>query len=209
MILTMPAAFESVYTQAQRDALAHAYEDRKVRPAKRVCAMAAAGELELDGRQLDPFDANEDSVRHYARLLRKGRAGMLSSRLGDAPHRDAVETLRRRLVNAADEMLTREERKAPDARTPERLRQIVRLVREVAALPGPTDPRPPAPGAKRDGQRVGGETQGGLAGQLLADHRRTAGDLAPAPTAPDVPPHHTGQGDNAQTGAAEPTQLGV
>ena len=47
---------------------------------------------------------------------------------------------------------------------------------ELAAIPGPNDPHPLAPGAKINGMRNGGETRGGLAGKILAAHRtdRTA-----------------------------------
>ncbi len=58
--------------------------------------------------------------------------------------------------------------------TGEALRQVARALRELAAIPGPNDPRPPAPGAKINGVRNGSETRGGLAGKILAASRETA-----------------------------------
>jgi hypothetical protein len=186
------AAFEEKYTDQQRDAIAHAYEDRRIRPARKVVQMAAAGELDYHGEILKPFEATENTVRDLARKLRRARAGETTSQLAHAEPRDAIETLRRRLVNAADAMLTDFERKtkrAPGDADPERLRQICRAVREAAAIPGPNDERPKAPGGKTDGRRNGGETKGGLAGSILAAHRASEdGQTEPAPDA--SPPHH-------------------
>jgi hypothetical protein len=209
-VATIPAmstAWEAVYTQQQRDAVAYAYEDRRIRPAKRVVTLAAAGELELNGTLLDPFEVNEDSVRHYARVLRKERAGQVTSQLSDQAPRDAVEQLRRRLVNVADAELKRQERAArKDGADSEKLRQIARAVREIAALPGPNDPAPPAPGAKAAGQRTGGETRGGIAGPLLAAHRAENGTPratdgrvnGPDPsTAPDAQDSETHEGTHS------------
>src|ERR1019366_7851956 len=55
--------------------------------------------------------------------------------------------------------------------TGEALRQVARAARELAAIPGPTDPRPPAPGAKVNGVRYGSETPGGRAGKIMAAAR--------------------------------------
>jgi hypothetical protein len=62
-------------------------------------------------------------------------------------------------------------------------------VREIAALPGPADPRPAPPGAKVNGRRIGSEAHGGLAGPLLADYRPSdAGGWSPPAVAPPSPP---------------------
>jgi hypothetical protein len=193
----MAGLFESKYTDEQRDAVAFAYEDRKVRPATRVVALAAAGELEHQGEKLPAFTVTENTVRDLASKLRKKRAGIVSSKLAEIAPRDAIEQLRRRLVNAADALLMDYERtlerKASDA-DPERLRQITRVVREAAAVPGPNDPRPPAPGAKQQGQREGGETKGGLAGGILHAHR-TGQTGAAEPAAQTLPPLTPVQGN--------------
>lgn len=188
----MSRAFAPVYSDEQREAIATAYEDRKIRPAKRVCELAAAGDLEHRGAKLDPFTVPENTVRDLARDLRKRRTGERTSQLAALEPRDAIEALRRRLVNAADAMLDDLEQKVKkDAGTadPERLRQITRAVREAAALPGPTDPRPTAPGSKAGGKRNGGATQGGLGGELLKA-ARAEGETAHGTT----PPRENGDG---------------
>lgn len=169
-----------VYTPQQRDALGHAYVDLGMKP-REIVAAAADGRLTLHGEKLEPFDVNPVSIATYGKRLLAKRSARSSSNLAALPHRDAVEQLRARLVTVADEVLTAYERQRAEDRDVERGRQIVRLVREAAALPAATDPTPPAPGAKRDGKREGAETKGGLAGALLADHRRTSsgGETAP------------------------------
>jgi hypothetical protein len=135
--------------------------------------MAAAGELHYDGQRLEPFETNEGTVRDLARNLRlRTIGGKRATPLENRPHRDAIETLRRRLITTADVLLRdleRQSAKAPGTVNLERLRQIARMVREAAALPGPDDPRPPAPGVQVGGFRNGGTTRGGLAGRILND----------------------------------------
>lgn len=171
----MGDAFEAKFSPEQRDAVAHAYEDRRIRPARRVAQLASLGELTTsDGTILPPFKISIDYIRDLAADLRRRRLGHKTSQLAALPPRDAIEHLRRRLVNAADAELQTLERQKPGTRDLERLRQIGRLIREAQAIPPPTEPRPPAPGARANGQRDGGETRGGLAGQLLNDHRRSS-----------------------------------
>lgn len=200
----MTGAFTPRYTEAQRDAIAHAYEDRRIRPASKVAALAAAGELEHQGQQLEPFTVPENTVRDFARILRKRRRGELTSELANQPHRDAIETLRQRYVSLADQELAYEERQPAGSRDPERLRQIGRLLREAAALPARDDPAPRAPGSKAGtGKQTEAPTRGGLAGAILADHHRSTGE-EPAPSAPDPQSedgdqHATGNGASSDT----------
>ena len=80
-------------------------------------------------------------MRDLASQFRR-RAGRAAS-LADEPHRDAIEKLRRRAVGAADGLLDSYEdelRRRPGKAEPERLRQIVRVIREAAALPAREDP---------------------------------------------------------------------
>jgi hypothetical protein len=171
------ARFADKYTDEQRDAVAEAYEDRGIRPASKVVALAKAGELTYNGRQLDPFEMPVLYVNELARNLRRKRQGKAKSGLADTDPRDAVEALRRRLVSAADNMLQdverRQRRGKHDPKDPELLRQIARAAREIAAMPGKDDPRPVAPGQKIPGTGAnnGDRTQGGLAGSILHAHR--------------------------------------
>jgi hypothetical protein len=79
-------------------------------------------------------------------------------------------------VTAIDVELTRIEIEQHEGRFAggEALRQVARAVRELASIPGPGELRPPAPGAKANGIRQGGETRGRLAGRILAQRRAPA-----------------------------------
>jgi hypothetical protein len=195
-IRAMPT-FDHVYTDQQREALATAYEDRRVRPAARVAELAAAGELTLDGDKLAPFATTENTVRDCARKLRNRRAGELKSSLATLPPRDAVEVLRRRLISLADRELSVLEHSRRGKVQIERLRQIVRVVREASALPGPDDPRPAQPGQRKPGtgEHEGGRTSGGMAAAILGAASQSARvETHQTQPAPDVTPPHPGQG---------------
>jgi hypothetical protein len=171
-ILPVVSRFEPKYSAEQRACIVRAYDDRRIRPARRIVEMARSGRLRgLDGRALPPFDVPEDSVRSMARAARRARAGEIRSKLEHENPRDVVEILRVRLIRAADAVLQEQQRLPPGKRNLEVIRQVARVVREIASLPEPWEPRPPAPGAKINGQRIGGETRGGLAGALLKAHR--------------------------------------
>jgi hypothetical protein len=83
--------------------------------------------------------------------------------LAKAAPRDAIEALRRRLVNAADaELAAMEKRQKNGKSVPgEELRQVARAVREIAAIPGPSDARPAAPGARVNGDATGQRRRAG------------------------------------------------
>jgi hypothetical protein len=158
-----------VYTARQREALAAAAVDRKI-PPKRVAEMARAGELTFDGESLAAFETNPNTVRDLARKMRARRAGKIKGDLAGLAPRDAVESLRLRLLNVVEQELRAEEVRKRGNRDPERIRQFARAAREIAAIPARDDPRPVAPGQKIPGTQAtnGGRTRGGLAGQILA-----------------------------------------
>ena len=201
MIPATVPLFVEKYSQDQRDAMAYAYEDRGIRPARRVVELAAAGELTLNGERLEPFTTNLDTVRDQARILRKRRAGELTSRLVAESPRDAVETLRRRLVSLADSEIGELEKQKPGKRDPERMRQLARVVLEASRIPGPSDPRP-ANERDRTGQRV--ESRHGLAGALVKAHR--ASTAAPAGHDQDPTPAPERDAAAVQTAAADPAE---
>jgi hypothetical protein len=68
--------FHEQYSHEQREALAVAYAERRIRPARRVVALAAAGELEHNGAPLLPFEAKESTVRTLGSALLRRRAGL-------------------------------------------------------------------------------------------------------------------------------------
>jgi hypothetical protein len=137
-----------------------------------VKAAAEAGLLERsDGTRLPPFEAPVSSIRHYARTVAKQRrAGKASSEAAKLPPRDAVESVRQRLIRMVDLELAFEERKRNGKRDLERIRQLGRAAREAAALPELNAPRPRAPDAQPGGNRT---PTGGLAGAILKAHRTT------------------------------------
>ena len=93
--------WDAVYTDEQRDALAHAYLDRGIGSMAQVARLARAGELVYNGAQVDAFDVPDGSARDIIRKAEQRRAGDRSA-LADKPPRDAVETIRRRLVGMLD-----------------------------------------------------------------------------------------------------------
>lgn len=189
----MPARFEAVYTDEQRDAIATAYEDRRIRPARRVVELAEAGEL-VEG--LAPFTVHggANTVRDMARKRRQKRAGQLVTETAKQPPRDALEALRRRLLSAIDHELTaceREQKKRAGSADPERLRQIGRALREAAAIPTPSEPTPPKPGHGPMATRTGSATRGAstVAGRALLADVEAEHDVPPSqPTVAETDP---------------------
>jgi hypothetical protein len=183
---TTVARFEQRYTAAQKEAAVHASVDRGI-PGNRILQMAAAGELrDQRGDPVPRFTMPLPTLRSYAHEERKRRRGDTKRPVAQLPHRDAIEQLRSRIVVLADtelERLEKQQRKGTTKLDLQRASQVLRLIREAAALPDRTDARPVAPGARQPstGKRTPGDshTQSGLAKQILADHQaqgRTAQD---------------------------------
>jgi hypothetical protein len=159
------------YTHAQREAIASAYEEPGV-TARQVVELARAGALtHPSGATLGSFTTTPSTVRSEARRARLRRQREAASTpTAELPARGAVERLCDRLADAIDAELTRIEIEHADGRSVswEAIRQAGRAIREFTWLAIATDdPRPQAPGAKRNGHRQGSETRGGLAGQIL------------------------------------------
>jgi len=165
------AALAPRYDRWQREAIAAAYA-LTTATAERVAELAAAGELEHpSGGRLAPFDIPASSVRSIARRARAREAQAEAfAELWTLPPRDAVERLRCRLIDSIDRELTRVgiEQEAGRALDFRAFSGIARALRELAWLPGPTEPQPRRPGSKLNGVRQGGETRGGLAGKMIA-----------------------------------------
>lgn len=158
------------YSVEERDAMGLGMVDRGM-SAQEVKTAAEAGLLERsDGTRLPPFEPPVASIRHYARVIKKRRAGRASSEAAKLPPRDAVESVRIRLIRMIDLELATEERKRNGKRDLERIRQLGRAAREAAALPELNAPRPRAPDAQPGGNRT---PTGGLGGQILKAHRTT------------------------------------
>jgi hypothetical protein len=174
--------FTPKWNDEQKDALVHAYEDRGIRPLTRVLDLARAGELQHQGEPLSPFDMPVQTARAHIKAERKRRLGKARSDVASMRHEDAIDTLRVRLLSAADKLLEKYEKQLAGGRVepdPERLRQITRAVREAASLPAPGQPRPAKPGRGENG-KTEGLTRGGVGAGILSEAR--AQTRLPSPT---------------------------
>jgi hypothetical protein len=136
------------------------------------------------------------TLRDYVQRERRRRTGRINGHALDNPD-DVLEGLRRRMVGLAHAEVAYVEGQKKGKRDPEHMRQIVRLMRELAALPKPGEGRGRAPGQRENGEKQSGETTGGLAGSLLAAHRRTPAQEAPL-TARDANGEHERKQHHAQ-----------
>lgn len=194
----MSPAFDTKYTPEQKAAVAAAYEDQGIRPLRLVLELAAAGNLKLNGTILEPFEISEGSAREAVKRLRRQRRGEQTSELAAGPHEDAVESLRKRLVNLADASMTALEGQAKrDQRTLTepvfigKQRELGRLVQQLDALHPKAEKRGPRPGRSTQEGKARGEQEirrTELGAGLLADNRRGEGaQNGPASSGPVVP----------------------
>jgi hypothetical protein len=199
---TVPA-FDPKYSHAQREAIASAWNDRGVRPAKRVVELARAGELtDSNGEKVPGFEIPEGTIRSLARHARRRRRGEIRSPLSEAAPRDAIEIIRRRMVNMIDGEMAFEERKRVGTRDAERMRQLCRAALEAARLPGPTDPRPPSPATKDAEGKRQGPAYAGLAGPLMRELRSNG--AAGGETVQNAMQTKATHGDSSGTGTEPP-----
>lgn len=176
--------WESPHTDEQREALALAYLDHGIRPARRVVELAKVGELPA---RIAPFtpSGGEQYVREQARAVRRRRAGLVATENAKKPPRDALEALRIRLVSAVEYELARVEKAQKKAGPvdPMRLQQLAKALREVGAIPAPGDEGPkPKSQAQKVGGRTGQQDPSSLAGRILADSEQVAPSQAPPHT---------------------------
>lgn len=198
------ARFPAKYSTEQREAVALAAVDQRVRPIAKIRAAAQAGELTLRGELVAAFDMPESTIRKEASDLRRRRLGQTVSALAEEP--DAIERLRKQLITMIEHEMnvTRRDQAAGKVVTGERLRQLGRALAEAESRER-GERQTKAPGSKAGGTRDDSETRGGLAGAILADVRNddqddahTAGDE----TATETPTTQHGEtqreNDNAQ-----------
>jgi hypothetical protein len=172
------STFERKYSDDQKEAAVHAYLDLGIKPQHEVRRLAAEGLLKTrDGRTVPPCTIPKATFPQWITDERKRRYGKKKGAAMERPD-DVLENLRRRMIAVAEAELSYAEKTKAGKRDTERIRQIARLVREVAALPGPKEGRPVAPGQRQPATHNDGHTGGGIAGQLLAAHR-----TRPAPDA--------------------------
>jgi hypothetical protein len=162
------------YTQRQREAMAAAFETPGVTGLDVVERAAAGALMHPSGATLGPFATTQSTVRALARRARQRRdREAANGRLSELPSRDATERMRCALADRIEAEFDRIDIEHAEGRSVsgEVLRQLGRAIREFCWIPGPNEPRPQAPGAKREGVRQGGKTRGGLAGQILLASR--------------------------------------
>jgi hypothetical protein len=148
------------YTQPQREAMAAAVEQPGV-TGRDVVELAAAGQLtHPSGATLGPFTPTQSTVRAQARRARQRREGEAAhTKLSELPARDATERMRCALADKIQAELDRIDIEQAQGCpvSGEVLRQLARAVREFCWIPGPDEPRPRAPGAKRKWHTAGRE----------------------------------------------------
>jgi hypothetical protein len=194
-------AFIQKYSDEAKEAMYQASIARGL-SYRRITELAAAGELTAtNGDKIPPFEISIMYLGELVRTETRRRTGRAAADVAKLAPRDGVEAMRRRGLSAADHMQGLVERKlqrlgkdADMAQLREIAKaqwEITRVMREVAHLPGPTDPRPPKPGQKVNGERSGGDGNPNgktMRDMLIADARRSNGS-ADAQTAPPRPMH--------------------
>lgn len=178
------SAFQQKYTVEQKAAVTEAWLERGIRPYRHVQALAKAGQLTLRGTRVDPFDMPISTMTGLIRDERKRRAGKVESPFGNVSPLDAVDALRLDLLGVADAEIRWLKRQRTGKRDPDRMRQIARVLREIAALPGAKDGRAHQPGQRDPAtQRQNeGRTRNGLAGAIIAASRSNGErEAEPAP----------------------------
>lgn len=199
------STLQAAYSDDERDAMVEAYLDRGIRPARRIVELAEAGELK-PGLPAFKVRGREGTIRSLSSEARRRRAGKVRSELAGLPPRDALEALRQRLVSLADHLTHEAERAARrkqlDAKRPT---EIARLLREIAAIPGPNDARPVKPGDKipgGGGKHNGGATTSGPAAAMLAELNKERSHPARGTAHPT-----TQDAQSQDTESAEPARL--
>lgn len=170
--------FEAKYSKSQKTAVIQATCDRGVKPYRRVVELAAAGELihtDNDGEDhtLPPFTIPRDTVASMCQQEQRKRSGRLVSVVADQPPREGLEAMRRRLVSVADREIARleEATKKKTGAPLDSVTKAARMLRELAAIPGPTDPRPDPPGKGPVSDRTSGELRTGPGADILRAFR--------------------------------------
>lgn len=159
--------FRAKYSEDERAAIVEAGLDKGIKPISTICRLAAAGELTLKGEKIAPFTIPNPTARGYVEQARRGREGHILSALGSAPPKDALEDMRRRLVNMVDYELRlagKDQKASKRPKDPDFWRKMARALREIASIPSPEQTRlPMMPGAEANE----GTTRNALASSIL------------------------------------------
>lgn len=145
----------------------------------RIAELAASGEL-IPGA---PFPIDVAYLGDKCRAEQRRRQGKGPSALAAMAPADAVEHMRQRLVALVESELDASTREKHGKRDPKRLADLARVIRDIAAIPGPKDARPDkAAGSHTAGQaRTADAPKTGVVGALMQSFREQArNDESPA-----------------------------
>ena len=151
----------AVYTHEQREAIEQAWLDRQMRPARRICELAAAGLLTCDGVHVPSFTIPRSSVSTIGNEAKRRWEGKAKTALRNQSRATVVETMRQRLTSLTDHELKRVERGVKGNREkavdPQWITRMATSIARVASLPAPDELRLPlAPGQHDPWQPNGG-----------------------------------------------------
>jgi hypothetical protein len=197
------------YTPEQRRAVLHARLNRRL-SGRVISDLARRGELEdLKGQPLEPFEIPKDTVYSLGADEERRRRKAMTSELVSKPPEDAVEELRRRLVDVLDRETLRlmrhsrqHERDALDAAQVQRVARALRELNDLTKQGEKPRNRGVHNGQPREPEA---EPDSGTAAKVLAAMRGgnqpAAAQSDPILTQPSV---EQSEGDNTSgTGTAE------
>jgi hypothetical protein len=208
------SAFSEKYSPEQKQAVISAVLDGveglggtgpngkgEPQPGQRMTAReaqtAAANGL-LPG--IEPFEMNLSTIRNYAQLETRERAGNHTSRLDRKPLPEAAENLARRVIRITDKMVKRIEDRPAKARIdPRELQQVARAVREVDAMAKSLVTKRADPAPQGEAKPDSPEPLS-LVAQLAQQARDTAAPSTPTSQLPE-----TDEGEE-DTGSEAPAQ---
>lgn len=134
--------FQRVYSDEQRQAVAQAVVARGITSPRTLSALAAAGELTLDGELVPAFALTEASAKRLADNARRDQERRVRDARAIAPA-DAVEEYRRRLSVLLDRQLSyleelQSRRRYRDVKSSD-LAGLARALQQLAVVPAPGD----------------------------------------------------------------------
>lgn len=136
----MGTAFNRIYTDEQRGAVREAHTEQKVRPVRRICEMAKAGELTFQGSTIEPFKIPEATAREIIKPARISRAKRTLA-LDETPAEDVLDSFRRRLLVLVDTEIARVERESKKRDSSpldvDYVRKLAAASKEIAKIKNP------------------------------------------------------------------------
>lgn len=126
------------YTKEQKLAAEQAWFTERIRPARRICGLAALDKLNLDGEPVGAFNMPLGTLNKLIADAKRRQAGQLRKELANSSPRDATESFRRRLLAVLDREMDKVERQAKrqdELVSPVHLKQLASVIKELALIP--------------------------------------------------------------------------